>query len=94
MISLSEGVCGICNVRCYKRDLRCVPLSKIPSIELLKVHNDLLNIIPGIQSMNNLALNDRFGKVNDLDLLVVGHNDKEGYAFFSLIHNGNWIFLL
>ncbi len=82
MISLAEGVCGICNVRCYKCDLRCVPLSKIPSIELLKVHNDLLDIIPGIQSMNNLTLKDSFGKVDDLDLLVVGHDDKEGYAFF------------
>jgi hypothetical protein len=41
MNSLAEGVCGICNRHCYKRDLHCLPLNKIPSVELLTAHNDL-----------------------------------------------------
>ncbi|CAF1021874.1 unnamed protein product, partial [Rotaria magnacalcarata] len=58
MNSLAESVCGICNVRRYKRDLRHVPLSKVPSIELLKIHPDLHNIIPKIQEINSFNSND------------------------------------
>ncbi|CAF2150657.1 unnamed protein product [Rotaria magnacalcarata] len=58
MDSLAESVCGICNVRRYKRDLRHVPLSKVPSIELLKIHPDLHNIIPKIQEINSFNSND------------------------------------
>ncbi|CAF1642845.1 unnamed protein product, partial [Adineta ricciae] len=47
MKALEEGVCSICNISCYKRDLRCVPYNKIPSIELLKAHDDLYNMICG-----------------------------------------------
>ncbi|CAF4234972.1 unnamed protein product [Rotaria magnacalcarata] len=57
MDSLAESVCGICNVRRYKRDLRHVPLSKVPSIELLKIHLDLHNIIPKIQETNSFNSN-------------------------------------
>ena len=46
---LAEGTCGICNVRCYKRDMHHVPLNKIPSIELLRVHNDLKHVISVMQ---------------------------------------------
>ncbi|CAF5189922.1 unnamed protein product, partial [Rotaria magnacalcarata] len=58
MDSLTESVCGICNIRRYKRELRHVPLSKIPSIELLKIHPDLHNIIPKIQEINSFNSND------------------------------------
>ncbi|CAF1991530.1 unnamed protein product [Rotaria magnacalcarata] len=60
MDSLAESVCGICNVRRYKRDLRHVPLSKVPSIELLKIHLDLHNIIPKIQETNSFNSNSKF----------------------------------
>ncbi|CAF4209109.1 unnamed protein product, partial [Rotaria magnacalcarata] len=58
MDSLAESVCGICNVRRFKRDLRHVPLSKIPSIELLKIHPDLHSMIPKIQEINSFNSND------------------------------------
>ncbi|CAF4603569.1 unnamed protein product, partial [Rotaria socialis] len=58
MDSLAESVCGICNIRRYKRELRHVPLSEIPSIELLKIHPDLHNIIPKIQEINSFNSND------------------------------------
>ncbi|CAF5197773.1 unnamed protein product [Rotaria magnacalcarata] len=57
MSSLAESVCGICNTRRYKRDLRHVPLRKIPSIELLKIHPDLHSMIPKIQEINSLNSN-------------------------------------
>ncbi|CAF4286258.1 unnamed protein product, partial [Rotaria magnacalcarata] len=57
MDSLAECVCGICNIRRYKRDLRHVPLSKIPSIELLKMHPDLHSMIPKIQEINSVNSN-------------------------------------
>ncbi|CAF1641912.1 unnamed protein product [Rotaria magnacalcarata] len=58
MDSLAECVCGICNIRRYKRDLRHVPLSKIPSIELLKIHPDLHSMVPKIQEINSFNSND------------------------------------
>ncbi|CAF4724982.1 unnamed protein product, partial [Rotaria magnacalcarata] len=58
MDSLAECVSGICNTRRYKRDLRHVPLSKIPSIELLKIHPDLHSMIPKIQEINSFNSND------------------------------------
>ncbi|CAF3612934.1 unnamed protein product, partial [Rotaria socialis] len=57
MDSLAESVCGICNVRLYKRDLRHVPLSKIPSIELLKIHPDLHSMIQKNQEINSVNSN-------------------------------------
>jgi hypothetical protein len=49
MSSLAEGVCGICNVRCNRRDLQRVPLTKIPSFELLKAHDDLHTVLLSTQ---------------------------------------------
>jgi hypothetical protein len=80
MNSLEEGVCGICNVRCYKRDLRRVPLSKIPSIELLKVHDDLCSIIPGIQQTNNLYSNDGCNMDDDSRMANDQHVKKASFT--------------
>ncbi|CAF3600903.1 unnamed protein product [Rotaria socialis] len=66
MDSLAECVCGICNTRRYKRDLRHVPLSKIPSIELLKIHPDLHSMIPKIQNINSFNSNGKFHKNGDI----------------------------
>ncbi|CAF4050661.1 unnamed protein product [Rotaria magnacalcarata] len=72
MSSLAEGVCGICNVRCYKRDLRHVPVNKIPSIELLRTHEDLCNVIPDTQRIKKLYSNEMYNVNNDLDSSTVG----------------------
>ena len=56
MSSLAQGVCGICNIRCYKRGLRCVPVDQIPSIELLKTHDDLRSIINATSRPKDLNL--------------------------------------
>ncbi|CAF4230040.1 unnamed protein product [Rotaria magnacalcarata] len=66
MDSLAESVCGICNVRRFKRDLRHVPLSKIPSIELLKILPDLHRMIPKIQEINSFNSNGKFHKNDDI----------------------------
>ena len=57
---LAEGVCGIFNARCYKRDLHHVPLDNIPSIELLTVHHDVKHMIPITQETRNLYSDDKF----------------------------------
>ena len=72
MSSLAEGVCGLCNIRCYQRDLRRVPLNKIPSVELLKIPEDLCSVLPRIQRTENLHLNESYGINNDRDLTMVG----------------------
>jgi hypothetical protein len=71
MGSLAEGVCGICNIRCYQRDLRRVPLNKIPSIELLKTPEDLCSVVPCIQRTQNLHSNEKHNINNDVDLAMV-----------------------
>ena len=56
MSSLAQGVCGICNIRCYKLNLRCVPVDQIPSIESLETHDDLRNIINATRRPQDLNL--------------------------------------
>ncbi|CAF1552817.1 unnamed protein product [Adineta ricciae] len=68
MQSLEEGICSICNIRCYKRDLRCVPYNKIPSIELLKAHNDIYNIISGLDQPKGSHSADQNSMDCDLEL--------------------------
>ncbi|CAF1486450.1 unnamed protein product [Adineta ricciae] len=53
MTFLEEKICGICNTRCYKRDLHCVPLHKIPFVHVLKPHDDLNDVIAKIQQADN-----------------------------------------
>ncbi|CAF3421759.1 unnamed protein product [Rotaria socialis] len=71
MSSLAEGVCGICNIRCYQRDLRRVPLNKMPSIELPKTPEDLCSVVPCIQRTQNLHSNEKYNINNDVDLAMV-----------------------
>ena len=54
MSSLAQSVCGICNIRCYNRNVRCVPLDQIPSIELLETHQDLRTIINNARTPQEL----------------------------------------
>ncbi|CAF0815681.1 unnamed protein product [Adineta steineri] len=71
MSCLAEGTCGICNIRCYKRDMRRVPLNKIPALELLKVHDDFCSIIPDIQQKKNLHSVEKHNMDDDLHLPIV-----------------------
>ena len=70
MSSLAQGVCGVCNIRCYKLNLRCVPVDQIPSIELLETHDDLRSIINATSRPQDLNL-----KKSDN---VNGHVDPSG----------------
>ena len=70
MSSLAQGVCGICNIRCYKLNLRCVTVDQIPSIELLETHDDLRSIINATSRPQDLNL-----KKSDN---VNGHVDPSG----------------
>ncbi|CAF2941478.1 unnamed protein product, partial [Rotaria sp. Silwood2] len=45
MSVLAEATCAICNVRTPMQQSKKVPLSKIPNIHLLKVSNELKNLI-------------------------------------------------
>ncbi|CAF4508168.1 unnamed protein product [Rotaria magnacalcarata] len=81
MDSLAESVCGICNVHRYKRDLRHVPLSKIPSIELLKIHPDLHN--SNVQSTMN---NQSFTCINGMFFYEAGLYKTVDRKKRSLIH--------
>jgi hypothetical protein len=56
MSSLAQGVCGICNIRCWKKNLRCVPLEQVPSLDLLETHEDLRNIINGTKRPRSVDL--------------------------------------
>ncbi|CAF1289231.1 unnamed protein product [Adineta steineri] len=87
MKSLEEGVCSICNIRCYKRDLRCVPYNKIPSIELLKTHDDLYSIIPGLQQADSLRLGDNNNMNRDLQSLT----DESHWPMESSINKRSFI---
>ena len=78
MNSLAESVCSICNIRGYKRDSRRVSLTQIPSIELLKVHDDLCSIIPGMQQRNNAISSDKSGIIDGLYLAIAEHDRKAG----------------
>ena len=81
MNSLAESVCSICNVRGYQRDFQRVPLAKIPSIELLKVHDDLCGIIPGMQQRNNPISSDKSSNIDSLYLSIAEHGRKAGLDF-------------
>ena len=80
MSSLQEGVCGICNVRCYKRDLRHVPFSKIPSIELLKVPDDFYDIFPGMQETHPFQSHDNLNMSDDLAMALFQTEKAGGWS--------------
>ena len=81
MNCLGEDVCSICNIRSFKRERRCVPLAKIPSIELLKVHEDLRGIIPGKQITSHSLSTSGHETVIDFDRLVEEYDKNKGWIF-------------
>ena len=46
---LAEATCAVCNIRTPTKVLKKVPTSKIPNIHLLKVSNELKNLILSAQ---------------------------------------------
>ncbi|CAF3848636.1 unnamed protein product [Rotaria sp. Silwood1] len=47
---LAEATCAVCNVRIPAKDSKKIPISKIPNIHLLKVSEELTDLIKSIQS--------------------------------------------
>ena len=78
MHSLAEVVCGICNIRFYKRDAHRVPVSKIPSIELLRVHSDFYDITSGIKETKNMHSNNKFDWDDEVALALVQNESEAG----------------
>ncbi|CAF3255409.1 unnamed protein product [Rotaria socialis] len=87
MDSLAESVCGICKVCRYKRDLRHIPLSKVPPIELFKIHPDLNNIIPKMQEINDFDSNDKFDKNDNIDLSLIQNQKNADRNVQSAMNN-------
>ncbi|CAF3989686.1 unnamed protein product [Rotaria sp. Silwood1] len=50
MSALAEATCAVCNVRTPAKDSKKVPISKIPNIHLLKIPQELNDLIINIQS--------------------------------------------
>ena len=75
---LTESTCGICNVRWYKRNMHYVPLNKIPSIELLRVHNELKHVISVLQETRSLYLNDKFSWNEAVSLALTQSQNETG----------------
>ena len=78
MSSLAEGVCSLCNIRCYRRDLRHVPLRKIPSVHLLKVHNDLHEIILKTQQDRNSSTETGENLIDNVASRCLEHDQNTG----------------
>ena len=75
---LAESTCGICNVRCYQRNMHHVPFNKIPSIELLRVHNDLKHVISVLQETSSLHLDDKFSWNEGVSLALTQNQNETG----------------
>ena len=54
MSKLAESTCAVCNIRTPAKDAKKIPISKIPNIELLKVSEELKNLIK--TSTDNTAI--------------------------------------
>ena len=76
MDSLAEDVCGICHVRYYRGDLHLVSFNKIPSIELLQIHNDINGVIPQIQRMESSFSNKKVNWNNDIGIALTDDKEK------------------
>ena len=54
MSKLAEATCAVCNIRTLAKDSKKIPISKVPNIHLLKVSEELKNVI--INSSENTAI--------------------------------------
>ncbi len=54
MSKLAEATCAVCNIRTPAKDAKKIPISKIPNIDLLKVSEELKNLIKN--STENTAI--------------------------------------
>jgi hypothetical protein len=73
MSALAEATCAICNIRTSAKDSKKISISKIPNIHLLKVSEELKDLIINIQSPadqhsgrnNEISANDNSIKMNE-----------------------------
>jgi hypothetical protein len=78
MSSLAESVCGICNIRCYRRDLHRIPLTKIPCIQLLRVHDDLHKIIVGTHQIQKVHTEVNTKLIDNIAPKILENNKSGG----------------
>ena len=58
MSKLAEATCAICNIRAPAKDAKKIPISKIPNIELLKVSEELKNLIKNSSENTAIVMDD------------------------------------
>jgi hypothetical protein len=58
MSVLAEATCAVCNIRTPAKDSKKVPISKIPNIHLLKVSEELKNLIKNTSGGTEIFAND------------------------------------
>jgi hypothetical protein len=58
MSVLAEATCAVCNVRTPAKDSKKVPISKVPNIHLLKVSEELKNLIKNSSGGTGIFTND------------------------------------
>jgi len=58
MSQLAETTCAVCNIRTPAKDSKKIPISKIPNIELLKVSEELKNLIKNSSEIAAIFMDD------------------------------------
>jgi hypothetical protein len=58
MSVLAEATCAACNIRTPAKDSKNVPVSKIPNIHLLKVSEELKNLIKRSSESTEISVDD------------------------------------
>ncbi|CAF4307776.1 unnamed protein product, partial [Rotaria sordida] len=58
MSKLAETTCAVCNIRTSEKDSKKIPISKIPNIHLLKVSEELKNLIKNSSENTSIFTDD------------------------------------
>ncbi|CAF1161352.1 unnamed protein product [Rotaria sordida] len=74
MSKLAEATCAVCNIRTPAKDSKKIAISKIPNIHLLKVSEELKNLI------KNASKNTAIFTGNDNDVQTTAHVKSIVYA--------------
>jgi hypothetical protein len=77
MAELAETVCAVCNMRASEKKGKKLPLSKIPNIHLLKVSDEIKDLIAAIQpTMPQYPKKDAKNFRNDNSKEATGHDQS------------------
>ncbi|CAF1424611.1 unnamed protein product [Rotaria sordida] len=70
MSVLAEATCAVCNVRTPAKDSKKIPISKIPNIHLLKVSEELNDLIINVRStsLQNSNMDTEIFANNDMEI--------------------------